>query len=989
MESFSEDKVEERMLEILEENGWETYGDPVTGEHGAKVLDERYDRDRSEVVYWNLLKDKIIEINEFADREVANEVVKKLKRQLGGENLVEANEEFQEKLRKGVPHTVSIDGEDKSKRVKLIDAPNTEVEYSRKDLSDNTFHAVNQFSVERPDESRPDVTLLVNGIPVVHAELKSGVNESDVDDAIDDMQDYESDAPRMFATSILNVGSSGTFFRYGAVGAEREHYYPWRSENYEDEVLELKDGTEDLLNPETLVDILRYYSFYHSGNKVVPRYMQYRAANKMLERIRDGEPRRGLVWHTQGSGKSFTMLFVAQKLKRSDVKDRQILVVVDREKLEDQMSTDMEEMELMHEVADSIDDLNRILVEDVNQTVLTTMQKFQDTESDVKADKETSPVVMVDECHRFFEAKLGNDLLAALPDAFYFGFTGTPVVEGEGDKNRNTFREFSPDGEDYLDRYSIQDGKRDNVITEVSFVEKTGFEWEIPEEEIDREFEKEFEDLDLQERDKILRDYVNQTQLAELRPRLEKVTEDIRKHYDSNLRPTKFKGMVVTPSRRAAALYGDEIAKYWDPEEVEVLITADGNDPKVMQKYRKSSEEERTVIDNFKDPQKNPQLLIVCDKLLTGFDAPVLKTIYLDKSMKNHNLLQAIARANRPESGKSNGEIIDYQGVLSNPEKAFEYQDEYEIAENAVVETDELEKEFEDLLKEMMELFSEIEFDGSPDALQKCMVKLQKDEETRSRFEFKFTKAEDLYESLMPNETLGKEENRQRYEILAEIYYKYEGLEEGTDPDQLQISEDRVRSKTREILEDHVDIEASGESEELEYEIGEPEVTRVEDHSPEYEATRKGPATVDDIDPLAKKNPAYEKLSERVRDVLESWQQDEIPAERAVDKYDSAEEKKEEIQSEREERGMSESEFAVFKLLTLENEVDESKASEISRDIGKRLQEVNIGVNYRQAKDEIRREVIYSLKEKDEIGLAKTDFLEKAVKYIFENKKDA
>ncbi|MFB6115507.1 MAG: type I restriction endonuclease subunit R, partial [Candidatus Nanohalobium sp.] len=240
------------------------------------------------------------------------------------------------------------------------------------------------------------------------------------------------------------------------------------------------------------------------------------------------------------------------------------------------------------------------------------------------------------------------------------------------------------------------------------------------------EFEAEFEDLDLQERDKILRDYVNQTQLAELRPRLEKVTEDIRNHYDSNLRPTKFKGMVVTPSRRAAALYGDEIAKYWDPEEVEVLITADGNDPKVMQKYRKSSEEERTVIDNFKDPQKNPQLLIVCDKLLTGFDAPILKTIYLDKSMKNHNLLQAIARANRPESGKSNGEIIDYQGVLSNPEKAFEYQDEYEIAENAVLKTEELEEEFEDLLSEMMELFSEIEFDGSPDALQKCRLSSRK-----------------------------------------------------------------------------------------------------------------------------------------------------------------------------------------------------------------------------------------------------------------------
>ena len=989
MESFSEDKVEERMLEVLEENGWETYGDPVAGERGASVLDERYDRDRSEVVYWNLLKDKIVEINDFADRKVANEVVKKLKRQLGGENIVEANEEFQEKLRKGVPHTVSIDGEDKSKRVQLIDAPDTEVEFSREDLSDNTFHAVNQFSVERPDESRPDVTLLVNGIPIVHVELKSGVNESDVWDAVKDIQSYEERNSRMFTTTVLNVGSSGTFFRYGAVDADLEHFNPWRSMDYSDEDLELRDATEDLLNPETLVDILKFYSFYHSGSKIVPRYMQYRASNKMLKRIRDGEPRRGLVWHTQGSGKSFTMLFVAQKLKLSEVRDRQVLVVVDRKKLEDQMSTDMEEIDLMHDVADSIDDLNDILVEDVNQTVLTTMHKFQDTESDVKADKEVNPVVMVDECHRFFEAKLGNDLLAALPDAFYFGLTGTPVVEGDGEKNRNTFREFSPEGEDYLDRYSIMDGKRDGVITEVSFQVREGFEWDISEEDMDREFEKEFEEYDLQERNEILKDYVNQTQLAELRPRMEKVTADIRKHFDENLRPTKFKGMVVTPSRRAAALYGDEIKKYWDPEEVDVLISADGNDPKIMQKYRKSDEDDRKVIENFKDPQKDPQLLVVCEKLLTGFDAPVLKTMYLDKSMKNHNLLQAIARVNRPESGKANGEIIDYQGILSSPEKAFEYQDEYEIAENAAVETGELEEEFENLLSEMMELFSDVEFDGSPDALQKCLVKLQKEEKTRSKFESKYRDAEDLFESLMPNETLGKKENRERYELLSEIYYKYQKLEEGSDPENLSISSEEVRAKTREILEEHVDIDGSGSSTEIEYEISEPDVNRVKDHSPDYEAGRKGPATVDDIDPLAKKNPAYQKLSERVKDVLQSWRNDEMGSEEAVESYDSAEEEKERLKEEKERRGMNDSEFAVFKLLTLEYNLQKEKAEKIADDVENRLEDTRIGVNYGQARDEIRRQVIYGLKENDEIELAKTDFLEKAVNYIFENRKDA
>jgi Zn ribbon nucleic-acid-binding protein len=289
----------------------------------------------------------------------------------------------------------------------------------------------------------------------------------------------------------------------------------------------------------------------------------------------------------------------------------------------------------------------------------------------------------------------------------------------------------------------------------------------------------------------------------------------------------------------------------------------------------------------------------------------------------------------------------------------------------------------------MKELFSDIGFDGSPDSLHRCMVKLQKDDETRSSFESKYVKAEDLYESLMPNETLGMENNRERYEILSEIYYKYQGLEEGSDPDNLSISEDQVRNKTREILEKHVNVEGSGESEDIEYEIDEPEVRRVKDYSPEYEAGLKGPGTVDDIDPLAKKNPAYAKLSERVKDVLESWREDSIESKEAVKEYDSAQEKKEELKSEKEQRGMSDSEFAVFKLLTLGYDVEEEEAEKISTDIEERIKDTEIGVNYRQAKNEIRREIIYSLKQEERIDLAKTDFLEKSVDYIFENKKNA
>lgn len=986
MRKFNEYDVEKKMLQLLEENGWETYGDPENDEWGAKILDERYDRKPSEVVYWNLLREKILAINDHVSESEAKEVISKLKRQLGGENLVEANEQFQEKLRKGVEHTIMRDGENESTYVQLIDTPETEVEIDRSELSKNSFQAVNQFAVERPDQSRPDVTLLVNGIPIVHVELKSGVGESTWESARNDLLNYEERTPRMFATSILNVASSGHFFRYAPVGADKDSYFPWRSESYEDEDLEMEDATADLLNPETLTDILKFYSFYHSGNKIVPRYMQYQAANKALKRIRNGEPRRGLIWHTQGSGKSFTMLFIASKLKRSKIQDRQVLIVVDRTKLEDQMSNDMEELGLHSELADSIDDLNRLLKEDVNQAVLTTMQKFQDVDSDIKAEKEVDPVVMVDECHRFFEAQLGNKLLAALPDAFYFGLTGTPVVEGNDEKDRNTFREFSPEGEDYLHRYSIIEGQRDGVITDVAFIEKEGFQWEIPREKMDQDFEKEFSELDLQERNEILKEYVNQTQLAELRPRLEKVTEDIRNHYDAKLRNSKFKGMVVTPSRRAAALYGDEIRKYWPAEEVEVLISVDGNDPKLMQKYRKSDEEERTIIDKFKDSQKNPQLLIVCDKLLTGFDAPILKTMYLDKSMKNHNLLQAIARTNRPATGKPNGEIIDYQGVFEDRDRAFEYSEEYEVAENAAKDVEELEEQFVNLLDEMMEMFEDIEFDGSPEALQDSIVKLDKNSEIRSKFQSRYEEAEDLYESLMPNETLGKKQNSRRYEILGQIYYRYQQNEEGYDPGELSLRSQNVREKTRKILEKHVEVEGESESEEVSLEVPEPEVVRLEDQSPDYQATRRGPATVDDIAPLAQKNPAYESLSERVEDVLQQWRQDSISADEAIEEYEDAESAKKRLEEERKKRDLSRTEFAVFKLFDSSGAVDQEKAENIARETGDRLETLNLGVNYRQARKQVRKQLIYALKEAGEVELAKTDMLDKAVNYVLENK---
>ncbi|MFB6147479.1 MAG: type I restriction endonuclease, partial [Candidatus Nanohaloarchaea archaeon] len=287
-------------------------------------------------------------------------------------------------------HTVvDEDGNEKSKYVDLIHLPDNENDLQEL-MEKNDFVGVNQFQFERKESVRPDVTLLVNGIPIVQFELKNVGPESTIQKAMNEMDDYQEDASRMFVPNLLNVVSDGMRFRYAATDAPQKFYFPWRSESFEEETAEVKDAVKDLFQPDKLMDLFRYYVFFSDEGKIVPRYMQFQAANRIVERLRSGEPRKGLVWHTQGSGKSFTMMFAANKAKKSPtVKDRQQIIVVDRKKLEEQMADDLHDIDFpIFEVADTINDLESILEDNKNQLVLTTIQKFEDVDSDIEADPE-------------------------------------------------------------------------------------------------------------------------------------------------------------------------------------------------------------------------------------------------------------------------------------------------------------------------------------------------------------------------------------------------------------------------------------------------------------------------------------------------------------------------------------------------------------------------------------------------------------------------
>lgn len=985
----TEDGVEANILDYLEDVGWDVYGDPRSkGEWGGSQLDKKYGRSRDEAVYWNLLKEKIIELNKEVEEDDAQEIVDNLKRNMGAESLLDANEEFYERIRKGVSHTVvDSEGNRTDKYVDLIHFPKDERNVDKL-MEKNDFTAINQFQFERKESVRMDITLLVNGIPLVQFELKNVGPDSTIQKAKNEMDEYQKNAQRMFVPNLFNVVSDGMRFRYAATNAPQKFYFPWRSEGFEEGQSEVKDAITDLFQPGKLLDILKYYVFFSEEGKIVPRYMQFQASNRMIKRLRKGEPRKGLIWHTQGSGKSFTMMFAAHKAKKSPkVKDRQQILVVDRKKLEGQMSDDLHDIGFpIFDVADTINDLETILEEDKNQLVLTTIQKFENVDSDIDADPNSESVVYVDEAHRFTEGKLGSKLLNALPDAFYFGFTGTPVVEN-GKEGRNTFKEFSPEGEDYLHRYSIEEGQRDGVITEVTFTTEN-IEWdEIPEDILDHEFEGEFGDLQLQKQQKILREYVNESELAELRPRMEKVVKKILKHFEEKVEPINLKGMVVTPSRRAAAIYSDELRKYRDEDEVEAIISGDGKDEDFMQKYVRSEEEEKNIIESFKEERTNPKILVVCDKLLTGFDAPILKTLYLDKSLANHSLLQAIARTNRPRIGKKNGEIVDFAGVFDDPEEALQYE-EFEVIQDGLKETTELADEFLDLLDQLLDLF-DIKFRNDPETIREAVALLRKNDRKASRFLEMFSEAEDIYESVQPHPKLGEDKVLTKWKIANQIYYEFKEMEKGQRPQQERISGD-VREKTREILEEHLDVEAiETEEEDVYYEIGNPEVKHIEDENPEYSAAAEGAVLEENTEIRANKNPAFESLSERVKEVIKDWKNDEISSEEAVQKYDEVKNQIEDIESEKEQKDMNEVTFALYKLLSdvYDENFSEDEAQEIAESINERMESLDFNSIERVLRKDVRKEVIRELSDRDKIGIIKQDedFLPKTVNTILKN----
>lgn len=725
-------------------------------------------REITEVLIETELKQALIDLNPEikAQPERADEVIYKLRSILLSVNstgLVRANEEFAEWLKGN--KTMPFGKNYAHVSVKLIDFDVIE---------NNKFQLVNQFSIRNRETKRPDIVMFVNGIPLVVGEAKTPVRPSvSWLDAASDIHDgYENSVPELFVPNVLSFATEGKELYYGAVRTPLEFWAAWRVNDGDDvsRLMGLNNVAAEmkqLLSPKTLLDILYNFTTYSTNKKrqrikVVCRYQQYEGANLIVQRVLENKIKRGLIWHFQGSGKSLLMLFAAQKMRKMKaLKSPTVMIVVDRVDLDSQTQNVFKEAPNVMPTED-IDTLNKYLANDSRYIIITTIFKFKDAQANIN--QRDNIIVMVDEAHRTQEGDLGQRMRMALPNAFFFGLTGTPINKTD----HNTFWTFGAqeDENGYMSRYSFEDALRDKTILPLHF-EPRLLDIHIDREKVDEEFAAISNTLDEDAKITLSNKAAKMLEFLKSPERIGIVCKDIAQHYQEKVEPQGFKAMIVTPDREACHLYKQELGKYFPDSASAVVISTSGKgEDELKRLYNLTKDEQEKLIEKFNKPDSELKFLIVTAKLLTGFDAPILQTMYLDKSLKDHTLLQAICRTNRKFPNKTFGRIVDYFGVFDDAAKALEFDEEVmkKVITNLSSQLEELPRIMANNLAHFEGVDRTIEgFDG----LQAAQNAIGTNEK-RDAFASDYRQLANIWESLSPDPAL--EPYRADYRWLSNVY---------------------------------------------------------------------------------------------------------------------------------------------------------------------------------------------------------------------------
>lgn len=666
---------EDPAVEVLQALGF-TYVAPEALEGERDTL--------KETVLSGRLEKALRKLNPWLSPDNAKKLVRSLTG-LQAASLIESSEKVHTLLTYGT--AIEQDGQP-SRNVRFFD-----FETPR----NNELIVTRQYTVKGVKKHiRPDVVLLINGIPIAVVECKSPtLGEGWKHEAIDQFARYqelddkyrELGAPKLFETVQVLVASCGQAAVYGTVTTPHRFYAEWKTPwPLGLDQLRAQFGREPtaqdvtlagLLAPANLLDLLRNFVVFErdqaTGRTIrkLCRYQQFTAVNKAIERAakaKRAEDRGGVVWHTQGSGKSLTMLWLALKLRRDPTHENPTLVIVtDRRDLDEQITKTFRACGFPNpERADSVRSLRALLSGPGGKTVLTTVQKFQElsaTRTDTKRrskdvefpvlNEARNLFVLTDEAHRTQYGGLAGNMRRALPNAAFFGFTGTPI-----DKNdRSTLSTFGP----YIDTYTIEQAVADGATVPI-FYEGRLAELRVVGNTLDALFNRVFADRSEEEREAIKKKYGNEQTLAGAPKRIEMIALDLIEHYTQFIGPNGFKAQVVGCTRENAVLYKEALDRLHGPQSA-VIISGSNKDPEHLVRHHTSEEQRKDLIARFLKKDDPLKILVVCDMLLTGFDAPVEQVMYLDSPLKEHTLLQAIARVNRTADGKTFGLIVDYWGV--------------------------------------------------------------------------------------------------------------------------------------------------------------------------------------------------------------------------------------------------------------------------------------------------------------------------------------
>ncbi len=609
--------------------------------------------------------------------------------------------------------------------------------------------------------TREDVVFLINGIPVLVIECKNANKNEAIALAVDQIRRYHDETPELFVPEQIFTATDAIGFSYGVSwNVVRRNIFNWKDE----EVGKLESKVKTFCAiPQVLAFLKDYIIFAEKDeelNKYILRQHQTGAVEATVNRALDPDRTRGLVWHTQGSGKTFTMIVAASILFRaSEASKPTVLLIIDRNELQDQMLKNLAALGLGNlEQATSIGRLNELLRNDYRGIIVTMIHKFRE----MPANLNTRPniYIFIDEAHRTTGGDLGNFLMAGLPNATYLGFTGTPVdktVYGKG-----TFKTFGcEDDQGYLHKYSIAESIEDGTTLPL-YYQLAANEMLVPHETLEKEFLAlaEAEGVaDIEELNKILERAVNLKNFLKGKERVRKVAQFVARHYRDNVEPLGYKAFLVGVDREACAHYKHALDKFLPPEYSEVVYTGNNNDSRLLKQFHLDPKKERQIRKSFGKFDQQPRILIVTEKLLTGFDAPVLYAMYLDKPMRDHTLLQAIARVNRPyeneaqEMVKPHGFVLDFVGIFDKLEKALAF-DSDEI--NAIVKDLKLLKVlFQDKMEQKApEYLSLIERDFDDMDID-TLIGHFRDPERRKAFFKEYKEIEMLYEIISPDAFLG------------------------------------------------------------------------------------------------------------------------------------------------------------------------------------------------------------------------------------------